>query len=121
LAGIALLAFIAMSAFSFHRTQAASFGLVGPRTTVIRSGTFVGPASRAIQYPADGSTQVRGVVTAVNGNTLTVAGNGTTRSVTISSSTQYSGGLSVAVDDTIIATGSVSSTTFNATAIVVNP
>ncbi len=52
------------------------------------------------------NTRVSGVVTAVDGNTITVAGDGTTSKVTVSSNTAYSGSSEPAkVNDTITAVG----------------
>lgn len=52
------------------------------------------------------TTRVAGVATAVNGNTITVAGDGTTTKVTVSSNTMYTGSSEPAkVNDTIIAFG----------------
>lgn len=52
------------------------------------------------------STRVMGVVTAVDGDTITVAGNGATTKVTVSDNTTYSGDEKPAkVNDTIMAFG----------------
>lgn len=52
------------------------------------------------------NTRVSGVVTAVDGNTITVAGNGTTTKVTTSDNTTYSGSSQPAqVNDSIVAYG----------------
>lgn len=52
------------------------------------------------------STRVSGVVTAVDSNTLTVAGNGTTTKVTVNDNTAYTGSDKPAkVNDTIMAFG----------------
>lgn len=52
------------------------------------------------------ATRVSGVVTAVDGDTITVAGNGTTKKVTVSSNTTYTGSSEPAkVNDTIVAFG----------------
>lgn len=48
------------------------------------------------------SNRLTGVVTAVNGSTLTVAGNGSAHSVTTNSSTQWLGNISAAVNDTVM-------------------
>ena len=67
------------------------------------------------------TNHISGVVTAVNGDSLTVAGNGATNTVTTNSSTQYQGGGSVKINDTVIAFGSTSSNTFTATEVDINP
>lgn len=52
------------------------------------------------------NTRVSGVVTAVDGSTLTVAGNGTTSKVSVSSNTTYVGSSEPAkVNDSIVAFG----------------
>ncbi len=52
------------------------------------------------------NTRVSGVVTAVDGDSITVAGDGTTTKVTVSSNTTYSGSSEPAkVNDTITAVG----------------
>jgi hypothetical protein len=121
LAAVALVAFIGVNAVSFHQASSVAIGPDGPRTTIIRRGAYGEARVKLDQGAQDSSTQVNGVITAISGNTLTVAGNGTTRSVTVSSSTQYSGATSAAVNDTVIANGSVTGTTFDATTILVNP
>lgn len=56
------------------------------------------------------TTRVNGVVTAVSGDTITVAGGGTTTKVTVTSTTNYSGSSEPAkINDTIIAFGTQSS------------
>lgn len=62
--------------------------------------------------------RVRGVVTAVDGTTLTVAGNGKTVTVKVTDSTTYTGSSKpAAVNDTIIAFGSTSDGVFTATSV----
>lgn len=52
------------------------------------------------------TTRVTGVVTAVDGDTITVSGNGTTTKVTVSSNTSYTGSSEPAkVNDSILAFG----------------
>jgi len=64
------------------------------------------------------STRVSGVVTAVDGNTITVAGNGRTTSVKVTDSTTYNGSSKpAAVNDSIVAFGSTSDGVFTATSI----
>ncbi len=67
------------------------------------------------------SASLQGVITAKNGNTITVVGNGTTNNVTINSSTQYVGGTTIAVNDTVIITGQYNNNTFTAQTIEINP
>ncbi|MGH7157330.1 MAG: DUF5666 domain-containing protein [Candidatus Saccharimonadales bacterium] len=86
-------------------------GLVGPR----RGMGGLGGGNRSTQ------NRVAGVVTSVNGNSFTVAGNGATTDVTTSSSTQYRDGDSVKQNDTVVVYGNLSNNTFNATQVVINP
>ena len=59
-----------------------------------------------------------GVVTAVDGSIITVAGNGTTTKVTTTDSTTYTGDdKPAAVNDTIMVVGTTSGDTFTATRI----
>jgi hypothetical protein len=111
------------------------FGLIshaavhfGPQMYTRITGTSgpagVGPwgpvgARRSVAI-APGSSEVQGVVTAVDGNKLTIAGDGTTSTVYTSSSTQYVGASSVAVNDTVDVTGTSSDGTFTATGISIN-
>ena len=72
------------------------------------------------QGSTDSSTRVFGVVTAVDGSTLTVAGNGTTKKVVINDSTQYYGAAQpVKVNDSVTITGATSGDTFTAGRIVI--
>jgi len=68
-----------------------------------------------------GQSSIRGVVTAVNGSTFTVAGNGATNDVETTSSTQYRNGSQVKVNDSVVAFGSTNSGKFTATQVVINP
>ena len=61
---------------------------------------------RGVELRTSSSTVVRGVVTAVDGNTITVAGNGVTTNVIVSDSTTYIGSAkSATTNDTIIVFG----------------
>ncbi len=66
-------------------------------------------------------SRLTGVVTAVNGNTLMVIGDGTTNTVTTTSTTQYANNVMPSVDDTVTVLGGQgsSSSSFTATEIVV--
>jgi len=65
------------------------------------------------------TTRLSGVVTAVDGSMITVAGNGTTNKVIVNDSTTYTGSTKpAAVNDTIIAVGTTSGDTFTATRVV---
>lgn len=69
----------------------------------------------------DNQNLLRGVVTAVNGDSFTLAGNGATNTVQTTSKTTYSGGDKVSVNDTAAVAGTTNNGTFTATAIRVNP
>lgn len=59
---------------------------------------------------SESTTRVSGVVTNVSGNTITVAGNGTTAKVEVSDNTTYGGSDEpVAVNDSIVAIGATNS------------
>lgn len=75
-----------------------------------RTGSFLNTSDRIV-----------GVVTAVNGSHFTVASNGSTKDVQTNSSTSYSGGSKVAVNDTVAVFGANSNGQFTADAIVINP
>jgi hypothetical protein len=68
-----------------------------------------------------GQTRLIGVVTAVNGDKLTVAGGGTTTQGTTNSSTDYVNGSAVKANDSVIIMGTKSGDTVTATRIVINP
>ena len=64
---------------------------------------------------------IRGLVTALNGSVLTIAGNGTTKKVTINDSTEYYGAAQpVKVNDSVRIMGTTSGDTFTATRIVIS-
>ena len=65
--------------------------------------------------------RVSGTVTAVNGSTFTVAGNGSSYQVQTNSSTQYQNGNSVKVNDTVIALGTTNNGVLTATQVAINP
>lgn len=66
-------------------------------------------------------SRIQGVVTAVNGSTLTVSGGGATNTVTVSGSTQYTNGTKAAVNDSVVVFGTVNNGSFTASRIVLNP
>jgi hypothetical protein len=72
-------------------------------------------------FTSNNESRLEGVVTKVDGSTITIAGGGKTNTLTVSSSTQYSGGSSAAVNDTVVATGTTNNGTFTATSVLVNP
>ncbi len=69
----------------------------------------------------DSTSRVQGVVTAVDGQTITVAGNGTTTKVVVQDSTTYSGDEEPAkVNDTVMAYGTKDGDTLTATRVFLN-
>ncbi|MEI6237107.1 MAG: DUF5666 domain-containing protein [Candidatus Saccharibacteria bacterium] len=62
---------------------------------------------------------VNGVVTTINGQSFTIAGNGTTNTVQTNSSTQYSGSTKVSVNDSVTVSGSTNNSVFTATQVVI--
>jgi hypothetical protein len=79
------------------------------------------PGMMGSKFGTANELRLQGVVTKVDGDTVTVAGGGKTNTVKTSSSTQYSGGSNVAVNDTVIVAGTLNNGTYDATNIVVNP
>lgn len=75
-----------------------------------RSGGLHGGMFWSSEDTSTSNTRVSGVVTSVNGDTITVAGNGTTTKVTVSDNTTYTGSSEPAkINDTIIAIGAKNS------------
>jgi len=105
---------------SNHRGRfgpAGGFGSVQARRGFAAGGLYgVGSGGNAANQ-----NRLQGVVTAVNGSSFTLAGNGTTNTVQTNGSTQYQNGNAVAVNDTVIVFGSVSNSTFTASQVVINP
>ncbi len=67
---------------------------------------------------ANSTSRVTGVVTAVSGDSITVAGDGTTTKVVVSADTTYTGSTKpAAVNDTIVVTGTKSGDTFTAATV----
>jgi len=88
---------------------------IGPGGARERGFRFDGPQT------ANGENRTTGVVTSVNGDNFTVAGNGATTNVTTNSSTQYQGGNQVKQNDTVIVRGTSSNGTITATEVAINP
>jgi hypothetical protein len=129
LAGVLIVAFILLCAGSFDLSKTytihagyGSRGLIsaGPGGGITKGMGFSRSGTGGFVYSSNANL-VSGVVTAVNGSTLTVAGDGSTSSVDTTSSTSYTNAPSAVVNDTVIATGSTSGGTFTATRIIVNP
>ena len=117
---IILILLLIGSIFHNHRENrafGAKVGAFGNVRMMRRGGEFMGGQ----QGMNAGQNHIRGVVTAVNGSTITVAGNGATNDVETNTSTQYQNGSSVKVNDSVLVFGNINSGKFTATQIVVNP
>jgi hypothetical protein len=97
--------------------KAGAFGAVGMR----REGKLMGGGGKFNSTIGSNQNRIQGVVTAINGSTITVAGHGATNDVETNSSTQYQNGSSVKVNDSVVAFGTISGGKFTATQVVVNP
>jgi hypothetical protein len=97
-----------------HENRQAN--LTGSHGFMHRGNAFIGKRGFG-----DNQNRLHGTVTAVNGSGFTVAGNGAVTQVQTSSSTQYHGGNQVKVNDTVVASGTTSDGSFQATDIVINP
>ncbi|MET0979923.1 MAG: DUF5666 domain-containing protein [Candidatus Saccharimonadales bacterium] len=68
----------------------------------------------------DGSTIISGVVSAINGDTITVIGNGNSENIKTDSSTTYStSSKKVSVNDSVIVRGVANGDTFTANSIII--
>jgi hypothetical protein len=74
---------------------------------------------RGTYGPDSNQIVVSGVVTAVEGQSFTIAGNGTTNRVTTNSKTKYNSDSKVSVNDTVTVVGNVNNNTFTAAQVVV--
>jgi hypothetical protein len=99
--------------FNRNHGTAVTTGFVGRGMGFERRG-FVGQAISTNQV------EVSGVVTAVNGQSFTIAGNGTTNTVQTNSSTEFTGATKVNVNDSVVAVGTTNNSTFTASQVVVN-
>lgn len=80
-----------------------------------------GGEGRRLNSSDDNTNRLSGVVTAVNGTTFTIGGHGATNSVVTNSTTQFTGGDKVAVNDSVLVSGVVANGTFTATRVIINP
>ncbi len=109
----------------YYRTGGFLGGAYG--TKIIGGGPGPGGmmVERHIMFNGDtvsgAQGKTHGVVIKVNGSSFTLAGNGSTTNVTTDSSTQYHGGNTVKVNDSVIAFGTTTNGTLKATTIVINP
>jgi len=84
------------------RTDDASNGTMRLSPTNSTDGIRQNGFSPRGYSQSEQTSRLTGVVTAVNGSVLTVAGGGNTYTVTTNSSTQWAGGSSAAVNDTVV-------------------
>lgn len=87
-------------------------------TALNNAGPFRAHDMRGGFNNTDGTTTKRlsGVVTQVNGATFTIAGNGTTKTITTNDSTVFNtGSKKVSVNDSVLVTGTDANGTFTAT------
>lgn len=121
-AGLLLLftVFVAFAALLWstgpHGWREQGFHESGIRMMGERGGHMAGGFSRF-----DNADATRGTVTNISGDSFTLAGNGAATQVKTSSSTQYRGGNQVKVNDTVIAFGTTTNGTLNATQVIINP
>lgn len=99
-----------------HGLREQGFKESGIRMMGERGGHMAGGFSRF-----GNADTARGTVTNVSGDSFTLAGHGSATQVKTSSSTQYQGGNQVKVNDTVIAFGTTSSGTLQASQIIINP
>lgn len=97
------------------------FDRLGPGIKQEMRGHMGGEFGYRVFLRNPNESQLRGVVTNVSGGNFTLAGGGTTNTVTTNSSTQYTGASKVAVNDSVVVLGTVSNGTFTATHVIVNP
>ncbi len=74
---------------------------------------------KTFDNPTDGTsrTVLTGVVTQVSASGFTIAGNGTTKTITATSNTSYVGKDKVAVNDSVMVRGTTNSNTFTADSV----
>lgn len=130
LVGVVVLVFVFTAGFAAanaHRDMYRTGGFLGDGYSAKR---FVGGPNgpmggRRVMLEGnnlpDAQDHVRGVVIKVDGSNFTVAGSGSTTNVTTDTSTQYHGGNTVKLNDTIITVGTTSNGTLKASELVINP
>ena len=96
------------------------FGITRVKPGYSTMMSSAGP-STIINGSSTNQDSIQGVVTNVSGSTLTIAGYGATNTVVTNSSTQYIGGSTPLVNDTVVVVGTINSNTFTATQISINP
>jgi Domain of unknown function (DUF5666) len=119
---VAGLIFAGGMAAARHSSSDRVFNLnAGSGFTGMRGGGFGRTGNGGIMMSGNSQSNLRGVVTAVNGSDFTVAGNGATTQISTSSSTQYADGNQVKLNDSVVVSGTTSNGTLQASQIVINP
>lgn len=121
-AGVLIILFVLMASVGFARRHEEF------KEAVPLGGFKTGLSTRPHHFMMGGGQtnvntgdRVTGVVTAVDGSSFTLAGFGSTTNVTTNSSTQYQGGNTVKVNDTVAAIGTTSNGILTATQVSINP
>lgn len=83
--------------------------------------SYLGNGPMRMNRPPANTVNIKGVVTAINGQTITVAGNGSTNNITTNSSTQYTNGSSPKVNDTIVLNAQFNNNQLTAQSVTLNP
>ncbi|HSW80999.1 MAG TPA: hypothetical protein VLG40_01255 [Candidatus Saccharimonas sp.] len=122
---VAIIGGLIVLALGFMLGSLSTFHFVARRpnidTTALRNvGPFRAHDMRGGFNGTDGSTVTRlsGVVTQVNGATFTIAGNGTTKTITTNDSTVFNtGSKKVNVNDSVLVTGTDGNSAFTAATV----
>jgi len=117
---IVVLVLLLVGSVFHNRHESTVFGNPGGRTFNVMGGGQ-GHRFRGGAGGLNSQNRISGVVTAVNGSSFTLAGQGSSTQVQTDSSTQYQGGNQVKVNDSVIAFGTTSNGTFTATEVAINP
>jgi len=114
--GLFIMGAVADHAMNFNRERGQA---------IMAGGGFLRGGNDFGRRPAMGQTlntnqvQISGVVTAVNGQSFTVAGNGSTNTVQTNSDTQYVNGSKVSVNDSVMVVGTTNGGTFTAAQVAI--
>lgn len=121
---VIILVFLAGAAVANHR-HPGPLNKPGVMRELGRGGSF-GPhrgfgGGMGNTVTANGQTRASGVVTAVTGDSFTIAGHGSTTNVITNSSTQYHGGNQVKQNDSVVVRGTIANGSLTASQVVINP
>lgn len=101
---------------SEQQVNRRGFGMTGDRTYNVRQTNSDGLTATTTTTTY---TQTQGVVTAVNSDSIVVAGGGKTQTIKTNSSTAYANDTKAAVNDTVVIVGTKDGNTITATQIAV--